>query len=235
MQEWLFVLLSGYGIGLFGSFHCVGMCGPIALSLPIHQFQPVQKIISVLLYNIGRSISYAIFGMLFGLIGSTFSFFKIQQFLSIFSGVLLLFLFLNQKYGKVNLGIFYRFTSKIKNQLGFYLKSEKSVSSYLFIGILNGFLPCGLVYVAIAAAIATGSVFKSSLLMFGFGLGTIPVMILLMYSGNFFPQNIRSKINAVIPYLILGMAILLILRGMNLGIPYLSPSLIDETVNCCHR
>ena len=79
MQEWLFVLLSGYGIGLFGSFHCIGMCGPIALSLPIHQFQQAEKLVSVLLYNIGRSISYAIFGMLFGLIGSTFTFFKIQQ------------------------------------------------------------------------------------------------------------------------------------------------------------
>ena len=153
MQEWLFVLLSGYGIGLFGSFHCIGMCGPIALSLPIHQFQPVQKIVSVLFYNFGRSISYAIFGMLFGLIGSTFTFFKIQQFLSIFSGILLLLLFLNQRYGKVNFSIFYLFTSKIKNQLGVYLKSEKSVLSYLFIGVLNGFLPCGLVYVAIAAAI----------------------------------------------------------------------------------
>ncbi|MBK7138897.1 MAG: sulfite exporter TauE/SafE family protein [Bacteroidetes bacterium] len=235
MQEWLFVLLSGYGIGLFGSFHCIGMCGPIALSLPIHQFQQAEKLVSVLLYNIGRSISYAIFGMLFGLIGSTFTFFKIQQFLSIFSGILLLLLFLNQRYGKVNFSIFYRFTSKIKNQLGVYLKSEKSVLSYLFIGILNGFLPCGLVYVAIAAAIATGSVFKSSLLMFGFGLGTIPVMVLLMYFGKFLSQNIRSKINAVTPYLIMGMAILLIIRGMNLGIPYISPSLIDETVNCCHR
>lgn len=235
MQEWLFVLLSGYGIGLFGSFHCIGMCGPIALSLPIHQFQQAEKLVSVLLYNIGRSISYAIFGMLFGLIGSTFTFFKIQQFLSIFSGVLLLLLFLNQRYGKVNFSIFYLFTSKIKNQLGVYLKSEKSVLSYLFIGVLNGFLPCGLVYVAIAAAIATGSVFKSSLLMFGFGLGTIPVMVLLMYFGKFLSQNIRSKINAVTPYLIMGMAILLIIRGMNLGIPYISPSLIDETVNCCHR
>lgn len=235
MQEWLFVLLSGYGIGLFGSFHCIGMCGPIALSLPIHQFQQAEKLVSVLLYNIGRSISYAIFGMLFGLIGSTFTFFKIQQFLSIFSGVLLLLLFLNQRFGKVNFAIFYRFTSKIKNQLGVYLKSEKSVLSYLFIGVLNGFLPCGLVYVAIAAAIATGSVFKSSLLMFGFGLGTIPVMVLLMYFGKFLSQNIRSKINAVTPYLIMGMAILLIIRGMNLGIPYISPSLIDETVNCCHR
>jgi hypothetical protein len=235
MQDWLFVLLSGYGIGLFGSFHCIGMCGPIALSLPIHQFQPVQKIVSVLFYNFGRSISYAIFGMLFGLIGSTFTFFKIQQFLSIFSGILLLLLFLNQRYGKVNFSIFYLFTSKIKNQLGVYLKSEKSVLSYLFIGVLNGFLPCGLVYVAIAAAIAAGSVFKSSLLMFGFGLGTIPVMVLLMYFGKFLSQNIRSKINAVTPYLIMGMAILLIIRGMNLGIPYISPSLIDETVNCCHR
>lgn len=67
---------QGYGIGLFGSFHCIGMCGPIALSLPIHQFQQAEKLVSVLLYNIGKSISYAIFGMLFGLIGSTFTFFR---------------------------------------------------------------------------------------------------------------------------------------------------------------
>lgn len=105
------------------------------------------------------------------------------------------------------------------------------------VGLLNGLLPCGLVYVAIAAALATMSSLNAMLLMFSFGIGTIPVMAGLMIFGHLISINIRQKINRSVPYFVGLMAVMLILRGMNLGIPYLSPKLEKESteVSCCHK
>ena len=235
MKEYLLIFLSGYGIGILGGFHCLGMCGSIALTLPINQLTSLQKTVSMLLYNFGRAFTYTLFGLLFGLIGLSFSLFKVQQFLSIFAGVCLLFVLVNNRFGSIKLPFIYKLASSIKSKLGFYLKAKKTTSSYFYIGLLNGFLPCGLVYVALAASIATGTILKGGLLMFGFGLGTIPIMASLMYFGKFLSQKKRANINRITPILVFCMAVLLIIRGLNLDIPYLSPSLVDEKVNCCHK
>lgn len=234
MGDFLLVLLSGYSIGILGSLHCVGMCGPIALSLPIHTLPNFQKWWVILLYNFGRTLTYAFLGLTFGIIGQTFSFFKIQRALSITAGIVLL-LFLFGQIDKIqSLKIFNKFTSSIKVALSKQLQSQNKRFSYLFIGILNGFLPCGLVYLGLTSAVSTGSMLKSSLLMIGFGLGTIPLMILVMVFGKFISLKLRRIINKILPILIFLLAILLILRGSNLGIPYLSPQENVDEINC-HR
>ncbi len=235
MQAILLVFVSGFSIGVLGSFHCVGMCGPLALSLPINNLSSVRKFFSISLYNLGRAISYTSMGIVFGIIGQSFSFFKIQQWLSIIAGVTILLVFAINKWGNPTTNSWNRFSQSLKIKLGTYLKSEKATITYLTIGILNGFLPCGLVYLALATSLATGSILYSGLLMFAFGLGTLPVMALTMFFGKFISQNIRGKLNSMMPYFIMLVAVLLIVRGLNLGIPYVSPTHEKEKVNSCHE
>lgn len=229
-------IFAGFGIGVLGSFHCVGMCGPIALALPVQGKTGFQKAMAILLYNLGRAITYASMGLVFGLLGSSFSLFGLQQWVSIIAGAAILILLLSNHMSLVQKTPFGKFNVWVKEQLSVFLRKDKTPGAYLSIGFLNGFLPCGLVYVAIASSLATGSAVSGALLMFGFGLGTIPVMASLMAFGKFISLRVRSWMNQAVPYMIGVMAILLILRGLNLGIPYLSPSYNaeDECVeNCC--
>jgi len=212
MDGLLLALISGLTIGVFGSLHFVGMCGPLALSFTIHQLTTFNKSLAIGLYNIGRSLSYTFIGIIFGLLGMSFSLFKLQQWLSIGAGsVILIFLLINT-FGSYSVNFFSPFSLYIKTKLSNYLQTNKTTSSYLSIGIVNGFLPCGLVYVAIAAAIATGTILKSSITMFAFGMGTIPIMALTMVFGKFVSLNLRNQLNKVTPYFIMFVAILLILR-----------------------
>lgn len=235
MNTILLVFISGFSIGILGSFHCIGMCGPLALALPIHHLSSFFKSLSVLLYNLGRAITYSFMGMVFGIIGQSFNFFNWQQGLSIGAGILILAILLLNQFGNISASRVSRFSQAIKVKLGTYLKSDKKLISYLYIGLLNGFLPCGLVYIAIASAIATGSILSSSLLMLSFGLGTIPIMALTMFLGKFISITLRQRLNKLTPYFIMGVAVLLIVRGLNLGIPYLSPAHNANHISCCHN
>ncbi len=235
MNELMIVFISGFSIGILGSFHCIGMCGPLALALPVNNLSVFNRTVSILFYNIGRALSYTSIGIVFGLVGQSFAFFNIQQCLSIFAGVLILTILLIHQFGNKQTNLFTRFSQNIKVKLGTYLRSDKKLISYLYIGILNGFLPCGLVYIAIAASIAAGTILKSGLLMFAFGLGTLPIMALTMFFGKFISYNFRNRLNRITPYLIMCVAVLLIVRGLNLGIPYISPSHDIHHVSCCHK
>lgn len=235
MESIILVFISGLSIGVLGSFHCIGMCGPLALALPVHHLSSWRRTLAIVLYNIGRALSYASMGAVFGIIGQSFSFFKLQQWLSIVAGILILVVLLTNQFGNPNTNILTRFTRGVKSKLSTYLGAEKSTISYLSIGILNGFLPCGLVYIAVAASVATGSILNSTILMFAFGLGTFPVMALTMVFGKFISLNIRTKLTKATPYFIMFVAVLLIVRGLNLGIPYVSPTHEKGHVNCCEE
>ncbi len=235
MVEFLFIFFSGLSLGLLGSLHCVGMCGPLALALPVNHLPAVRKTGSIMLYNLGRALSYAAMGLLFGILGQGFSFFKFQQSLSIFAGTFILAVLLFNHFGNPQTNVVSKLSFQLKAKLSSYIKMDKTLLTFLNIGFLNGLLPCGLVYIAIATAVASGSILKSSLLMFAFGLGTLPIMALTMFSGKFIPLNFRSKLNKATPYIAALVACLLIVRGLSLGIPYLSPTHEAGHVSCCHR
>ncbi len=231
------LIIAAISLGFLGSFHCIGMCGPIALALPVHQFDPVKKYIAILLYNIGRIITYVMLGLLFGLLGKSFSMAGFQQWISITIGIVLLlsvlmpglWFFKNTKIPFLTKAI-----SKLKSKLP-ELLSKKGLRYLFLIGILNGLLPCGLVYIGIAGAIASQEVKEGALFMFGFGLGTLPAMYAVAVFGQFISIQFRTFVRRSVPFVITTMALLLILRGLNLGIPYLSP-IIDakeESMSCC--
>jgi uncharacterized protein len=232
------MLISAFVLGLLGSFHCVGMCGPIAFMLPVDRSNSYKKTLQIAIYHFGRLLSYSIIGLIFGLVGKGLYIFGFQQQLSIVIGVLMILAVLipYKTFNKFNTSKFlFRFISKIKSALGEELK-KKTNGTFLTIGFLNGFLPCGLVYMALFAAIATGDTFKGSLYMLFFGLGTIPLMTTAIYFSQFLKGSIRQRIQKAIPVFIILIGVLFILRGLGLGIPYISPAPIQNsfktTINC---
>ena len=234
------MIWSGFLIGLFGSFHCIGMCGPIALALPIQQHHKINLIVGRILYNVGRAITYAMIGLVFGLVGQSLSLAGFQQSVSIIAGVLILIMVLIPTRISQKLYLLkpaYGFTNFLKRKFSVLLK-QRSVTATFSIGLLNGFLPCGLVYIAVAGAIATGNYLGGAIYMFIFGLGTLPVMLAVSLVGNFIGINVRKRINKLIPAFMILLAFIFILRGMNLGIPYLSPQIqqseIVDDATICH-
>lgn len=234
------MLLTALLFGLLGSFHCVGMCGPIAFILPVDRKNPIKKIGQISLYHFGRIFSYSILGLIFGLVGKSLNLFGFQQQLSIVIGLLMILVILipQRTFNKYNFSQpVFKIISKIKSALGKELK-KKTPDTFLTIGFLNGFLPCGLVYMAIFGAIASGNALQGSLYMAFFGLGTIPLMTSAIYLGNFLNAQVRQRIRKAIPVFVVVIGCLFILRGMGLGIPYLSPKPVTETVSAdaeCHQ
>lgn len=224
-------LLTAIVLGFLGSFHCVGMCGPIAMALPVHNKPALVKHALIVLYNFGRIITYSFFGFVAGIVGSSFSMAGWQQGFSISVGVLLLLaVFLPKQLNFTGINFFVRLKSAIGAMF-----SKGTRSSLFVIGLLNGLLPCGLVYLGIAGAAVTGSVLKGALFMAAFGLGTLPAMWLLPLAGGIVTLGFRNTLRKAIPVLVTSMALILILRGLNLGIPYLSPKLNSNgKIKTCH-
>jgi uncharacterized protein len=233
------ILWTAFIVGLLGSLHCIGMCGPITLALPVYRDERFSLVMSRLLYNLGRTITYAFMGGIIGLIGQGMSLVGAQQWLSILAGVLLILIVFIPSSLASRITILkpaHHFTAFIRNKFGALLK-KKSLSSTFLIGIVNGFLPCGLVYVALAGALAGGGVIEGILYMLFFGLGTLPLMFVFSLAGQFISVGVRQKFTRLIPTFIVVLGILFILRGLNLGIPYISPQLESKQATetpVCH-
>jgi sulfite exporter TauE/SafE len=218
-------LYTALTIGLIGSFHCIGMCGPIAVALPVGNRSWSGKVIGVLLYNLGRAVTYGVLGAAFGLLGKGIEMAGFQQWASILIGVVMILSVLFPVFFKGNLNVDQLLTGYAARLIAKFrvLFGRSSYKNLLVIGLLNGLLPCGLVYVAVAGAINTNDVLNGILFMVIFGFGTIPVMMSVTLLGNIISQPLRKKMNKVIPVFIVVLGILFILRGLSLGIPYISP------------
>ncbi len=201
------------------------MCGPIAFILPVDKTSKSKMLWQTFLYHFGRLLTYSIIGLLFGIVGKGLYLAGFQQRLSILMGVIMILTVIipAKFFNKFSLTKpLYRIIGKVKKNLGLYL-NKKSDKALFSIGFFNGFLPCGLVYMAIIGSISTSNMFSGALYMFVFGLGTIPMMTGAIYLGNFLKISIRNKIQKAIPIFVIIIGLLFILRGMGLGIPYISP------------
>ncbi len=224
-------------LGLLGSLHCLGMCGPIAIALPGSNSK-LRLIISRFMYNTGRVLAYMLLGYVAGIVGKTIAFAGFQNSLSIAMGVLIIVAiviplrFVTLLFPSRIFGVFgSRFSTIWKGVFG-----RGTMSSLLAVGILNGFLPCGLVYVALAASLTTGGAFDSLMYMALFGLGTIPAMLTISLMGQIIDAKVRLRLSRLAPVGAVLLGCLLILRGMSLGIPYVSPSNTEtaSTELSCH-
>lgn len=233
-------LLAAISIGFLGSFHCIGMCGPIALAIPVKRNSRLNIIYGSLAYNAGRLLTYSLIGLLFGLLGQGVVLAGFQNTLSIVLGAGILLLLFVPAISKLSSKskIFFKFLEKIKSVIR-KLFGIHTLKAVFLIGLLNGLLPCGLVYLGVAGAIATGSAIKGALFMLFFGLGTTPAMFSITLLRDSISLRFRERIKKTIPVFVGIMAVLLILRGMNLGIPYISPAMKNNAGvchhECCHQ
>ena len=231
-------IVSGFLIGLAGSVHCAGMCGPLQLIVPSFNKGKHAGVKEFLSYHSGRIILYVVLGLLSGLLGLKGFIFQSFQWTSIILGSLMLILAwigINNS-NKVNTMIL----REIQQRMNSSYQTMRNSPSYLIIfniGILNGLLPCGMVYFALLNALSSESVSNSIIAMIGFGIGTLPIFILLKGVGLKISAHARLKI--IQPWLLSVVSLLIIIRGLNLGIPYLSPKIITESphgrprIECC--
>ncbi|MFH1121672.1 MAG: sulfite exporter TauE/SafE family protein [Bacteroidota bacterium] len=235
-------LWTAFLVGLVGSAHCAGMCGPIALALPLRSDSWTRRIAGGLIYNTGRVLTYMILGVIFGLLGKGLHMAGFQLWTSVVVGALMIafvvipLLFRNLPSAD---NLFEGFSARLMG--GFRrLFRNSSYASLFGIGLLNGILPCGLVYVAVAGALNTGDVVPGMLYMALFGAGTIPVMLAVSLAGTMISLKLRVFINKMSPYVIVVLGVLIILRGLSLGIPYISPKAealtpeVEKAHSCCH-
>ncbi len=220
-------------IGLFGSIHCIGMCGPLAFAIPITENKWWLIITDKILYNLGRVITYTILGLLIGFIGKQLWIYGLQQGVSLLSGLLIIMAGLTRLF-KIRLEgskFLSAVTRPVNTLLSYALRHH---SGHFIIGIVNGLLPRGFVYLALAGALNTSSPVTSAQFMFWFGAGTFPLMLLATISSGFIGPIVRRRINRVIPYVMVCLGFWFILRGLNLNIPYLSPAKQVGGVTVCH-
>lgn len=217
-------ILTAFLFGFLGSFHCAGMCGPIALA--VQKSRNEKPVRGKLFYNFGRIITYSILGILMGVFGRSLSFVGFQKTISIISGVAIVLIagvpLINSHFKPFN-SLFYNLTSRLKKVLQKLFKS-RSDFSMLGIGIANGILPCGFVYLALGASLAMNSIFGSMAYMALFGLGTVPMMLFIGLGGQIVNFKFQSTIRRAIPYFALLMGVWLIFKGVNF-----------EIHSCCHH
>lgn len=229
-------ILAGLILGFAGSLHCVGMCGPLVLALPGKQGAFGKFLTLRVSYNLGRVFTYTWLGLLLGVFGKGLQLSGLQELVSLTMGVLLLlWLFVPRlpffrKLPKISFGWLTALFGDI-----FY---KPRPASQFLTGILNGLLPCGLVYMAIAAALVLGDPSRSALFMASFGLGTIPALLAVAVLDRKVLPGLTPLFKKFSTTLVVVLAVLFILRGLGLGIPYLSPDTsgfyTEEAAPACH-
>jgi hypothetical protein len=219
--------VPGFVLGFFGSVHCIGMCGPLVLAMPAGAAGRLRFVAGRLVYNLGRVVTYVSFGALLGFAGGAVRMPGFQQTVSIAAGISVVVLVLLPRIGRSALSSFApiaRLAAAITSGIS-RLITRTSMPSLFGLGLLNGLLPCGFVYLAVAGALAAGTTVAGMTFMAGFGVGTIPAMFGVSLFPRLVSQSVRQKAVRLLPAFTVLVGLLLILRGLNLGIPYVSPKL----------
>lgn len=189
------MLYSALILGFAGSLHCFGMCGPLSLLVPGDKSKRTQYILGRLVYNLGRITTYALLGLLIGLLGEQASFAFPQKIIFLTLGFGLLIYLLLPAASKNKLSVLpwvSRFNSFVKRSISDLAKKYGRATQFVF-GLLNGLIPCGLVYAALSAAFITSSVKEGVLYMVLFGLGTLPMMMSFGLLGSIIPKALLVK------------------------------------------
>jgi hypothetical protein len=225
------MIWTAFILGLAGSMHCAGMCGPLALALPHPGRGMAGFVMGRLFYQVGRITTYVLLGGVFGLLGRSLALAGVQRWVSIGAGVLILSGLAASTWSGAAAPLS-RWIGRVKGWLGWWLK-RRTMGSLVALGMVNGLLPCGLVYAGCLGAAATGTAAMGMGYMALFGLGTVPMMLGLSLGGQVIPVGLRLRLQRLIPVSMGLVGVLLVLRGMSLGIPYLSPDLAAGV--CCEH
>lgn len=223
------MLFSALFLGLISSLHCIGMCGPIAMMLPLNRNNPARKAVQQLLYHLGRIVAYGTLGLVFGIMGKGFYLAGLQQYISIIAGIIMITIAIvpEKTVARYNFSKpLYKAISAVKANLGAQFRKRGNKALFMA-GLLNGFLPCGLVYAALFGAVAMQSVPGGIMYMALYGAGTIPLMSAVVYTSGFINNNLRGIMAKAVPYAAAFIGILFVVRGLGLDLPHLSPGALS--------
>ncbi len=226
---------AAFMIGLMGSAHCLGMCGPIAFALPVRSTNRRVRVLKYLLYNAGRVLAYGGLGLLTGLAGQGLAMAGLQQTVSVVAGLMIIasVVLVQDVFGRLSGTLLGSIQKPVRSAFQKYFR--KSGWSPLFVlGLLNGLLPCGMVYMALVASLAAGDMLSGAGFMMLFGLGTVPLMLAVSLMGTMLSLKMRSLFHKAMPYVACVVAVLLIVRGLNMNIPYVSPENKSGKITQCH-
>ena len=203
-------MINAFVIGLIGSLHCIGMCGPLMITFTDRT--GVRAYLSFLIYHASRIAVYALIGVLFGLIGTSLELIQLQRFGVILIGVMIIIVYGFPKIRNSIEAKYYRstFYQWIKTRFTSHYHSRLR---WMAAGVVNGFLPCGLIYLAAAGAILTINMGESMLFMIFFGLGTLPGLALVGVIRNRLPNLFRNASKTITMFALLAGG-LLIIRGL---------------------
>jgi len=238
-------LYAAFTLGLLGSLHCIGMCGPLVIAVPTSASSKAKFLFERIVYNIGRALCYAVIGFIFGFVGNKILLVEAQQYISLILGVVLLI----SVAVPLSFSVKFNSAKPIRKFNGFVksaysnLFMKRGLSVLFAMGFMNGLLPCGLTYTALIGATVVADAYQSSLFMFTFGIGTIPALVAVSFAGKIASLKFKKILSKAMPVMSVLLAVILILRGLNLGIPLVSPKINQvhtqtETktdVDCCHE
>ena len=219
-------IVTGLILGLSSNFHCIGMCGPIAMSIPVDRHSNKTILFGALQYNLGRVVTYSILGLIIGSFGLSINAIGILQWISIIAGIGLILFAWRKSLGRTIFGKIpeFKFQKFLGVGLKKILKSDWPAKLFL-IGGLDGLLPCGMVYIALLNAMLSGEILMSGVSMAAFGVGTLPGLLIVAFMANKVGAVTRKKMSKAVPYILSVVGLLIVLRGMNLDIPYVSPKI----------
>jgi sulfite exporter TauE/SafE len=222
-------------MGLLSSFHCVGMCGPISLALPVRKGNRFYQFAALLLYNIGRALTYSVLGMIVGLVGTTLAWMGFLNHLSVIAGgTMLLYVIISNispsfTWAPAFWNTFVQFLRKSMS----HLLQKRSLGGWFLLGMLNGMVPCGMVYLALTSSVATGDVLSGGIFMLLFGMATFPAMLTIGVAKQWFTPERRGRMRRLTPVMVVMAGIWLVARGVLLQYPA-SDGKSSDTITTCH-
>jgi uncharacterized protein len=224
-------LIIALSIGLAGSLHCIGMCGPLVSALHVGGALHMKR---SLIYHGGRILGYALFGAVMGVLGYSMRLVVTQEWLALIAGSILLITFLWPS-----------FLQRLPTQWGAPVRQLRQKwmqwwhtghPGVVFgMGMLNAFLPCGLVYSALAASIITASPWMGALFMALFGLANTPALFFSAQIIRMLQERFGHRHKRHIQIILMAFAFLIVLRGAGLGIPLVSPKISNTENTCCRH
>jgi hypothetical protein len=227
-------ILAPLILGFAGSLHCIGMCGPLVLALPLAAAEKWQVLRQMLVYHAGRILTYMALGVVFGLLGKGIAVAGFQKTLSIAAGLLMISMaFLTWRFDMILAAVpgFGVFTRKVQSRMGQLMRTHPGRVTFSM-GLLNGLLPCGMVYAALAGAIAAGDIPDGAAFMAIFGLGTLPLLLAVSVLGRLFNVSVRQKIKLAQPVLLTIAGLLLLQRGLHLDLSLFESAVPKAGMDC---
>jgi sulfite exporter TauE/SafE len=205
------IYLTAIVMGLMSGGHCIGMCGPLVLALPVDATSHWRSVLFRIVYNSGRITVYAGMGAVVGLTAAGLELKLLQKHVAHIAGAILITISVLQLLPFFQLNILSALHARVSAAMR-RVTPREGVWRFWFLGMVNGFLPCGMVAAALIAALSLGEIPGAVFYMLLFGLGTFPLMLAASLFGVYLSPKVRRSLAVVGPLYGIALGVLLVVR-----------------------